>query len=161
MSHAVSNGGGGLFGFLQGYANPLGRFGMGMGGTVISVVAGDAEASTDTARQDKRKGTHTAPAEMGASSAKDGDGGVAQKVKRETRASVMYPVSTLVVVAVIALLLGSLLRSLISPADFVFVGSESGGQDGGGWREIRRLVEVKYVFGGWDLQIAVVRRHVR
>jgi hypothetical protein len=67
----------------------------------------------------------------------------------------MYPVSTLVVVAVIAFLLGSLLRSLISPADFVYVGHEGGGS----WREIRRLVEVKYVFGGWDLQIAAVRRH--
>jgi hypothetical protein len=28
-----------------------------------------------------------------------------------------------------------------------------------GWREIRRLVEVKYLVGGWDFQVAVVRRH--
>ena len=28
-----------------------------------------------------------------------------------------------------------------------------------GWRELKRLLEVKYVVGGWDFQIAVVRRH--
>jgi hypothetical protein len=70
-------------------------------------------------------------------------------------------VSRLIVVAVIAFLLGSLLRSLISPADFVYIGeARPETEGGGGWRELRRLVEVKYVFGGWDLQIAAVRRHV-
>lgn len=73
-----------------------------------------------------------------------------------------YPVSTLVVVAVIAFLVGSLLRSLISPADFIYVGEAAPqAEGGGGWRELRRLFEVKYVFGGWDLQVAAVRRHER
>lgn len=77
-----------------------------------------------------------------------------------------YPLSTLIVVAIIAFLMGSLLRSLISPADFIYVMPDSelsagmGGEEGGaGWREIRRLVEVKYLVGGWDFQVAVVRRH--
>ncbi len=84
-----------------------------------------------------------------------------------------YSVSTLVSVALIAFLLGSLLRSLLSPADFIYVVSDLddiparvvGQADGGlsiiepGWREIRRLLEVKYIVGGWDFQIAVVRRH--
>lgn len=144
MGHVVSSGGGGFLGYLQGYY-PRGW--RGVGGRAE---AGDkeqaAEASTDTA-SDKAQ-TPAAPA-----AATTEEIGVGQEVK--SRASVMYPVSTLVVVAVIAFLLGSLLRSLISPADFVYVGHEGGGS----WREIRRLVEVKYVFGGWDLQIAAVRRH--
>lgn len=59
---------------------------------------------------------------------------------------------TTVIIAVIAFLMGSLVRSLVIPADFVYEGSEKG------WREIRRLIEIKYIVGGWDLQIAVVRR---
>ncbi|KAF8997878.1 hypothetical protein BDQ17DRAFT_1400949 [Cyathus striatus] len=69
------------------------------------------------------------------------------------------PLSTLVVVALIAFLIGSLLRSLISPADFVYVDRGGGSMEGGsGWREMRRLLEVKYIVGGWDFQVAVVRR---
>lgn len=72
-----------------------------------------------------------------------------------------YPLSTVVIVAVIAFLMGSLLRSLISPADFIYVMPSLDGQEevSSGWREIKRLVEVKYLVGGWDFQIAVVRRH--
>lgn len=109
----------------------------------------------------------------------------------------MYPLSTLLLVGLIAFLIGSLLRSLLSPADFMYVvepapaaitvggeGVVTLAQDGGvpvgyvkedlelaaqqpnapmklttgGWREIRRLLEVKYLMGGWDLQVAVVRR---
>lgn len=62
--------------------------------------------------------------------------------------------------AVIAFLMGSLLRSLISPADFIYVMPSLEGLEevSSGWREIKRLVEVKYLVGGWDFQIAVVRR---
>lgn len=73
----------------------------------------------------------------------------------------------------IAFLLGSLLRSLLSPADFIYVVTDLGDVPDGvtrapggglaqlepGWREIKRLVELKYIAGGWDFQIAVVRRH--
>lgn len=65
-----------------------------------------------------------------------------------------------IVIGLISFLIGSLLRSLISPADFIYVVRDLGeaGEMGGGWREVRRLVEVKYIVGGWDFQIAVVRR---
>jgi hypothetical protein len=68
---------------------------------------------------------------------------------------------TVIVIGLISFLIGSLLRSLISPADFIYVVRDVGeaGEMSGGWREVRRLVEVKYIVGGWDFQIAVVRRH--
>jgi hypothetical protein len=66
-----------------------------------------------------------------------------------------------IVIGLISFLIRSLLRSLISPADFVYVVRDIGevGEMTSGWREVRRLVEVKYIVGGWDFQIAVVRRH--
>ncbi len=72
-----------------------------------------------------------------------------------------YPLSTVVIVALISFLLGSLLRSLLTPAEFV-APYHSGGEvsrSEEGWREIKRLVEIKYLVGGWDLVVAVVRRH--
>jgi hypothetical protein len=73
----------------------------------------------------------------------------------------MYPLRVVVVVALIAFLVGSLLRSLLSPADFIYLVTDVQEleQIESGWREIRRLVEVKYIIGGWDLQLAVVKRH--
>jgi phosphoribosylformimino-5-aminoimidazole carboxamide ribonucleotide (ProFAR) isomerase len=73
----------------------------------------------------------------------------------------MYPLSTVVVVALIAFLIGSLLRSLLSPADFIYVATDmrEAEEKVSGWREIRRLLELKYIVGGWDFQVAVVRRH--
>lgn len=84
-----------------------------------------------------------------------------------------YSISTLIAAVMIAFLLGSLLRSLLSPADFIYVVTDLGDVPEGvtrapggglgaiepGWREIKRLVEMKYIVGGWDFQIAVVRRH--
>lgn len=73
-----------------------------------------------------------------------------------------YPLSTVIIVALIAFLIGSLLRSMLSPADFVYVVSDLSDLSehvGTGWREIRRLFEVKYIIGGWDFQVALVRRH--
>lgn len=72
-----------------------------------------------------------------------------------------YPLRAVILIALIAFLLGSLLRSLLSPSDFIYVVTDVGSMEQveGGWREIRRLVEVKYLVGGWDFQIAVVRRH--
>lgn len=78
-----------------------------------------------------------------------------------------YPLSTVIIVALIAFLIGSLLRSLLSPADFIYVVSNVQEAEeankvtaGGGWREIRRLLEIKYILGGWDFQVAAVRRHM-
>ena len=75
-----------------------------------------------------------------------------------------YPLSTVILVGLIAFLIGSLLRSLLSPADFIYVVTDVGEAETansvGGWREIRRLLELKYFVGGWDFQVAVVRRHL-
>ena len=88
-------------------------------------------------------------------------GDIAVETRSTSWMTASYPLSTLVIVAVIAFLMGSLLRSLISPADFIYVMPSIDGQEevSSGWREIKRLVEVKYLVGGWDFQIAVVRRH--
>ncbi|KAJ7460736.1 hypothetical protein FB451DRAFT_1270154 [Mycena latifolia] len=77
-----------------------------------------------------------------------------------TGAAAVYPLSTVVIIALIAFLIGSLFRSLLSPADFIYVVRELG-EDGEakGWREIRRLIEVKYIAWGYDVHIALVRRH--
>lgn len=83
--------------------------------------------------------------------------GVAEGARR------LYPMSTVLVVALIAFLIGSLLRSLLSPADFIYVVTDLQEAEEAnivsGWREIRRLVEIKYAIGGWDFQVAAVRRH--
>ncbi|KZP28639.1 hypothetical protein FIBSPDRAFT_947466 [Athelia psychrophila] len=73
----------------------------------------------------------------------------------------MFPLHTVLIVGIIAFLIGSLLRSLLSPADFIYVVTDlkEAEQISGGWREIKRLLEVKYILGGWDFQIAIVRRH--
>ncbi|PCH36426.1 hypothetical protein WOLCODRAFT_134238 [Wolfiporia cocos MD-104 SS10] len=72
-----------------------------------------------------------------------------------------YPLSTVVIIALIAFLMGSFLRSLLSPADFIYVVSDRRDLEdvSAGWREIKRLLEFKYIVGGWDFQIAMVRRH--
>ena len=77
---------------------------------------------------------------------------------------VTIPLSSAIVIALISFLLGSLLRSLLSPADFVYVARDvqdmhEFGDEHGGWRELRRLMELRYIFGGWDFVVAVVRRH--
>lgn len=77
--------------------------------------------------------------------------------------STRYQLSTVIMVALIAFLIGSLIRSMLSPADFVYVVSDLNDVPGdtmvSGWREIKRLLEVKYIIGGWDFQVALVRRH--
>ncbi|KAJ7585039.1 hypothetical protein C8J56DRAFT_949719 [Mycena floridula] len=79
-----------------------------------------------------------------------------------------YSRSETIFIALIAFLIGSLLRSLLSPADFIYVVTDlqnakdvdvNSWSNGNGWREIRRLFEMKYIAGGWDFQIAIVRRH--
>lgn len=78
----------------------------------------------------------------------------------EARTPAVYPVSTVVIIALIAFLIGSLFRSLLSPADFIYVVRELGeDEEAKGWREIRRLIEVKYIAWGYDVHIAFVRRH--
>jgi len=75
-------------------------------------------------------------------------------------AAPMISLPMVVIIALIAFLIGSLLRSLLSPADFIYVVTDLRDvEHTTGWREIKRLLEVKYILGGWDFQIAMVRRH--
>lgn len=72
----------------------------------------------------------------------------------------LFPLSTLLLVGVLSFLLGSLIRSLLSPADFVFYapGTGAGPDADDHWREIRRLVEWRGAWLGDDLVVAVVKR---
>ena len=154
----------GLLRFLSAYPNPLFRFSStSPRQSVISL--GTNTSKPDSARSSRPtsmivdKETNGSGGSAGALVAVGRDRGSAQGGRGVTS----YPLSTLIVVALIAFLLGSLLRSLISPADFIYVVSDIKDAEkevaSTGWREIRRLLELKYVLGGWDFQIAVVRRH--
>ncbi|KAI6164482.1 hypothetical protein EDD17DRAFT_1691754 [Pisolithus thermaeus] len=128
---------GGLLGFLNAYPNTLTRWATTAvrGSTTLgSAVQVDVEAEEERV---KRGSTTTMLA---------------------TRT---YPLSTVLIIALIGFLIGSLLRSLLSPADFIYVVTDvrDAEEVSKGWREIRRLMEIKYIVGGWDFQIAVVRRH--
>ncbi|KAK7031491.1 hypothetical protein R3P38DRAFT_2701217 [Favolaschia claudopus] len=73
-----------------------------------------------------------------------------------TRTTPVYPLSTVVIIALIAFLIGSLFRSLLSPADFIYVVRELGeDEEAKGWREIRRLIEVKRLAWGYDVHLAL------
>jgi hypothetical protein len=143
---------GGLLGFLNTYPNPFTRWTMSV-----------------------KSHSQTRPSSLASSRRSSGSlpkvpGGLVEAETREPAATPtaltspsakMYPLSIILVVALIAFLIGSLLRSLLSPADFIYVVTDikDAEEVSTGWREIRRLVEVKYIVGGWDFQIAVVRRH--
>ncbi|KAG5643062.1 hypothetical protein DXG03_001619 [Asterophora parasitica] len=177
VPHVASSGG--LLGFLNAYNNPLARFTAAGAGTT---------ATTSTTKSDTVNNSSNTPAAPGTDldgkgvgegvGAGDGkvapvpspgpkvpgglgdlDSGTAAAFARRTPRR-QYPLTTVLVVALIAFLIGSLLRSLVSPADFVyFVTDLRDADEDRGWREIRRLFELKYVVGGWDFQVAVVRRH--
>ena len=137
---------GGILGFLGSYQNPLSHF--------------STRASTPV------NGSTTDLAGLGTkdiepSGACVDAASVARSLRAISRPRQEYPLRMVILIALIAFLLGSLLRSLLSPSDFIYVATDVGSlkQEEAGWREIRRLVEVKYLAGGWDFQIAVVRRH--
>ncbi|GAA5880160.1 hypothetical protein JCM16303_001234 [Sporobolomyces ruberrimus] len=92
-----------------------------------------------------------------------------------------YSLGFVIAVALIAFLLGSFLRSLLTPADYIVYHplstmSQGGTSAGGGdsvekalltafdphrrWKEARRLIELRTGFGfiGWDLIVAAVKR---
>jgi len=139
---------GGFLGFLNSYPNPLLRF------------------TSTTPPRSGAQSPHTSS--ESASSARTSGNGKEFRIGRTmsalsvaTQPCALYPLSTVIIVALIAFLMGSLLRSLISPADFIYVVTDVREAEDvtAGWREIKRLLEVKYIAGGWDFQIAVVRRH--
>jgi len=159
---------GGLLGFLHAYNNPLARFTM--AGTTATTTTnsntGITPANTDNITigpaTDAPATPTTPPRKLPGGL---GDIDIAAAILNTTHGGTrrQYPLSTVLVVALIAFLIGSLLRSLLSPADFIYFVTDlkdaEEASNGGGWREIRRLLEVKYVVGGWDFQVAVVRRH--
>ncbi|TFK48480.1 hypothetical protein OE88DRAFT_1737738 [Heliocybe sulcata] len=138
--------GGGLLGFLNSYPNPLARFTSSVSRTSLP------ESPSSTSLPEVRKVPSGGLVEVARP--------LGLTTVRST-AGRTYPLSTLLAVALIAFLLGSFLRSLLSPADFIYVVTDMKDVDDStvGWREIRRLLEIKYLIGGWDFQIAVVRRH--
>ncbi|KAG8901797.1 hypothetical protein FRB99_005097 [Tulasnella sp. 403] len=86
---------------------------------------------------------------------------------RSSMGSCTYPLSTVIIIALISFLFGSLIRSLASPADFIYFVStpdtnealaQAAQSDATGWREVRRLLEFKRGLFGWDVVVAVVRR---
>lgn len=151
---AGTNSGGLLRGLLNGYPSPLfSRFGTGSGLGSGATSEWQSEKATSSAMEGEGVTGHTvAGARL---TSKEGERtGLGLRTKRFTLWGV-------IVIGLISFLIGSLLRSLISPADFIYVVRDVGeaGELRSGWREVRRLVEVKYIVGGWDFQIAVVRRH--
>ena len=145
-----------LLGFLNGYPNPLLRFASGSGSTSQSHGGGQSGSAASIAGE-----VHTG-GEVGCSSTSGRELGSRQKAPSLSGMGTRrFTLWTVIVIGLISFLIGSLLRSLISPADFIYVGTDMGemGEMSGGWREVKRLVEVKQIVGGWDLQIAVVRRH--
>lgn len=152
---------GGFLGYLQAYRNPLTSLG-------FSGIARIGVPSSYMVAEGEQEGISKEKADSG--SANDMTivksitvAGTNDTEAKQTMYQALtrgrYQLSTLVFVGLIAFLIGSLLRSLLSPADFIYVENDRHVHEGGGWREIRRLVEIKYLFGGWDFQIAVVRRH--
>ncbi|EIN06236.1 hypothetical protein PUNSTDRAFT_145533 [Punctularia strigosozonata HHB-11173 SS5] len=150
---AVAGAAGGLLGFLNSYSTPLMRL------SALTPRGGLARLPSLSGEAAETPGEGAEEAPPGALAVA---GGSAPAGVRARAPTYTYPLSSVLAVALIAFLLGSLLRSLLSPAEFVYVVKDAGDvqvQDGQGWREIRRLFEVKYILGGWDFQVAVVRRH--
>ncbi|TDL26649.1 hypothetical protein BD410DRAFT_530254 [Rickenella mellea] len=180
-------GGHGLLGFLNSYPNQLLRF--------ASSSTGGLKSRSSSSSSLLQLSSSNANGPVASSPASSAAAAKSSRLCATTSSSVQglpasvlraatapyFSLSTLVFTCLIAFLLGSLLRSLLSPADFIYVvsdlgdlgdlaevpGGGPGGAIGGGggsgveagWREIKRLLEVKYIVGGWDFQVAVVRRH--
>ncbi|KAF9465532.1 hypothetical protein BDZ94DRAFT_1281371 [Collybia nuda] len=164
VPRVASSGPGGLLGFLHAYNNPLTRFTTTAG---MTATAPKNMNLTPTTTPQNNSTTTTAPSDPSATPPRGLPGGLgdidAGLTTNTPGARRLYPISSVLMVALIAFLIGSLLRSLLSPADFIYFVTDlreaEEANSVGGWREIRRLLEVKYVVGGWDFQVAVVRRH--
>jgi len=158
---------------LQSYSKPLFLFSNGSGNSAVTR-SGDGADSTSRTGNDSPPGSKTPTLGDGDGSKDAVDGGKQSSTLTRRNPSQgfgkssgsqaerpMYPMPTVIIVAIISFLIGSLLRSLLSPAEFVAEmpsGGEGTGQGGYEWREIKRLVEIKYLVGGWDFVVAVVRR---
>ena len=154
--HVSHVGSGGLLGLWQIYGtNPLTRLAGGVGGTSVGgalVPGGLSDMKSITANFGNSEVSTSDGNDKAQENESRGGGDTAK----------LYPLTTVLLVGLIAFLIGSLLRSLLSPADFIYVVTDlreaEEANNVGGWREIRRLLEIKYLVGGWDFQVAVVRR---
>lgn len=142
----------GLFGFLNAYPNPISRWTSSPAKDLVSPMPSVSSS---------RRSSQSVPKLPGGLSSTETNSTSPTMTTHIVRMPTTYPLSTVLIIALIAFLIGSLLRSLLSPADFIYVVTDLQDAEEGsaGWREIRRLLEVKYIVGGWDFQIAVVRRH--
>ncbi|CAE6470350.1 unnamed protein product [Rhizoctonia solani] len=133
-----------LFGFLSAYTNSVNKMPAISDAEKESKRETQEPPPTNQTPEQQPAPTTIAPAEV-------------NQVLLDRRHSTM----TLLIIAIIAFLVGSLLRSLISPADFIYMGSAKPPNehtDADGWRQVKRLVEIKYGWWGWDFVVAVVRR---
>ncbi|KAL1703420.1 hypothetical protein EV121DRAFT_292338 [Schizophyllum commune] len=153
--------GNGLLGLLQSYQKSMSRFNLNF------TSSGSSPKETPSTPKTLSRTPHSSSSSLATiarhkpSIDKRGSG---QRVAQVPPAPRMHPTSTLIIVALVAFLLGSLLRSLLSPADFIYVATDMNDtpnniQEYSGWREIKRLLEIKYLVGGYDFQVALVRRH--
>lgn len=148
---AHDNAGSGLLRFLNSYPNPLTRFTTpGRVRPILRTLSGSTTTSLSS----------TIVTKDGAEATSQSGHLRTATLSHSHNTAPTYPLSTVIVVALIAFLIGSLLRSMLSPADFVYVVSDLNDVEdvSSGWREIRRLLELKYIVGGWDFQVALVRR---
>ncbi|KAI0339693.1 hypothetical protein BDW22DRAFT_1380418 [Trametopsis cervina] len=162
-NQADASGSNGLMRFLNSYPNPLTRFAMPAGvqrsaGPILRSLSGSTIASL----QRKSSSSTIALGSQVDLSRPSMPATLTATASNAYTRTYRYQLSTVIVVALIAFLIGSLLRSMLSPADFVYVVADLDDVPEGmssGWREIKRLLEVKYIIGGWDFQVALVRRH--
>ncbi|KAL1740061.1 hypothetical protein HDZ31DRAFT_48240, partial [Schizophyllum fasciatum] len=155
--------GNGLLGLLQSYQKSMSRLNLTFtsSGTSPKESPGTPKAMTRTLNRSSSSLATVARHKPSLDKRGSGQRAIAQAVAPTART---HTTSTLIIVALMAFLLGSLLRSLLSPADFIYVATDMADtphnlQDYSGWREIKRLLEIKYLFGGYDFQVALVRRH--
>lgn len=153
--------GNGLLGLLQSYQKSMSRFNLNF---TSSGSSPKETPSTPKTLSRTPHGSSSSLATIARHKPSTDKRGSRQRVAQVPPAPRMHPTSTLIIVALVAFLLGSLLRSLLSPADFIYVATDMNDtpnniQEYSGWREIKRLLEIKYLVGGYDFQVALVRRH--
>ena len=146
---------------------PIGR----LGSATTAITTSSATSSTHQPKDDSIKTVDTNElAKAGAETAQ----AVLTAISRPA-----YPLSTIIMTAVIFFLLGSLVRSLQTPADFIllppsasglnsedaivvelnrFFDDINSGSSSITTREMRRVLEIKRVLRGWDFVVAFARR---
>jgi hypothetical protein len=86
------------------------------------------------------------------------DGNTGTAVATSTPPNPLLTMNGLIICCLLSLLIGSLLRSMLSEADYiVYLPAGAKHPDGGEWRELKRLAEWKLGWGR-DLVIAIGRR---